>query len=116
MRFGAALIACAVLGGVSGGMTSVDKAFDAAAWRAAGREDSTRTGMVDDLVRSGRLRGLTEAEVTALLGPPPEVSYFHEWDMVYLLGPCRCLFPIDNEWLVIRLDEGRVSQARVVQD
>lgn len=37
--------------------------------------------------------------------------------MVYLLGPEGGLFPIDNEWLLIDLDQQeRVSGYRVVSD
>ncbi|HWP35878.1 MAG TPA: hypothetical protein VNM66_09800, partial [Thermodesulfobacteriota bacterium] len=47
--------------------------FDPGIWRAeAGRlaPEGTRGLMVPGLLASGRLRGLSEAEVRALLGPP----------------------------------------------
>lgn len=73
--------------------------------------------MVDDLRRSHRLRGLSRAEVVALLGEPPPTNYFREYDLVYWLGPERSPLGIDSEWLVIRVDEtGLVVEDRLITD
>jgi hypothetical protein len=77
--------------------------------------------MVDDLIASGRLDGLTRAEVVALLGEPLPRGSFPAGamytDMHYYLGPERGLFPIDSEWLFIDLDaEGVVESYYLYRD
>ena len=92
--------------------------FNAEMWRQPQVPGSTvRLSMVEWLVRSGRLDGLTRPQVLALLGPPTDLGYFQNWDLVYLLGPERGLFGIDSEWLAIRLGkDGRVAEYRIVRD
>jgi hypothetical protein len=94
------------------------RTFDAVAWRQVQRaDDETRLQMVESLLRSGRLNGLTRAQAVALLGPPDGGDYFSDWDLVYWLGPERGMIRIDSEWLVIRFDQhGRVSQYKVARD
>ena len=94
------------------------RTFDSAAWKRAEESDAdTRLHMIEHLVWSGKLDGLTQTQVVALLGPRPETDYFSEWDFVYWLGPNRGLLRIDSEWLVIRFNEaGRVAEYRVVSD
>jgi hypothetical protein len=99
--------------------------FDAAAWRLADPSKDTdreiRGSMVDDLMAQKLLDGLKEAEVEQLLGPPlPRSQYassgieVERWQMAYHLGPTRDV-PIDEEFLMIRLDEERrVVEYRVV--
>jgi hypothetical protein len=74
--------------------------------------------MVDDLVASRALEGLTRREVESLLGPREVTDKWGDWDLVYLLGPeRRGLFRIDSEWLVIRFNgDGRVAVYRLVND
>lgn len=95
--------------------------FDSAVWRATASEsthDSVRLRMVDDYLATHSPIGRTPDEVTADLGEPDDTGYFHEYDMVYRLGLERnSAFPIDSEWLVIRLDQDtRVSEARLSTD
>jgi hypothetical protein len=94
--------------------------FDAAVWRDSVQAFSPlapRGCMVDDLMATGRLRGLLRRDIVALLGEPRPKEYFKEYDLVYWLGPERGLFSIDSEWLVFRLDgAGRVREARLVTD
>ncbi|HEX8242360.1 MAG TPA: hypothetical protein VF541_02645 [Longimicrobium sp.] len=94
--------------------------FSAAVWRdtvQAYAELAPRGCMVDDLLASRDLHGLTRAEVVALLGTPPKTGYFREYDLVYWLGPERGPSSIDSEWLVLRLDAaGRVAEYRLVTD
>lgn len=95
--------------------------FDAALWRdprrAYSEEDPVRLRMVDDLLRRHPLRGMTRAQVVALLGEPRPTRYFREYDLVYWLGPERGWLSMDSEWLVVRLDSrGRVAEYRVVRD
>jgi hypothetical protein len=73
--------------------------------------------MADRLVARGTLHGKTRAEVVEMLGEPPPTEYFHEWDLVYWLGPERSFFPVDSEWLVIRFSpDGRVAEYRIARD
>ena len=94
--------------------------FNSEGWRQSRGEDTltpVRLQMIEWLIRSRQLDGLTRSEVVALLGPADDTSYFREWDMVYWLGPNRGLFRIDSDWLVIRYGpNGRVSDYRVVSD
>jgi hypothetical protein len=92
--------------------------FDAALWRQVNTADNpVRLNMVEWLVRSGRLDGLTRSQVLELLGQPDGGPYFREWDLVYWLGPERGLMGIDSEWLVLRIgSDGRVAEYRVVRD
>lgn len=72
--------------------------------------------MAEDLVRSKRLIGLSEAQITALLGPSTGTPGFDSWDIVYALGPCRdCYMPIDPAWLAIRLNDDRATEVRIIE-
>jgi len=98
--------------------------FNAELWR--NREDSQSDGMwpprlcmVDHLISSGRLEGLTRSEVVELLGPPNQESYFSSvaHDMHYHLGPERGFIRIDSEWLLIAFGEnGKVSRYWLARD
>ncbi|HEX2594531.1 MAG TPA: hypothetical protein VHL34_23715 [Rhizomicrobium sp.] len=92
--------------------------FNATVWRQAdGSSDPVRLSMVDWLIGSGQLNGLTHAEVLNLLGPPYRGGYFRNWPLVYWLGPERGFMGIDSEWLAIRFDSnGRVSECRILSD
>jgi hypothetical protein len=94
--------------------------FTSEGWRQGGGENTAtpvRLRMIEWLMRSGQLDGLTRPEVATLLGPANETRYFSDWDLVYWLGPERGMFRIDSEWLVIRFGpNGRVSEYRVVRD
>ena len=92
--------------------------FDAILWRQAQTSNiSVRVRMVEWLVRSGTLDGLSRPQVLELLGEPDGGPYFRDWDLVYWLGPERGLMGFDSEWLVLRFGpDGRVSEYRVVRD
>jgi len=94
--------------------------FTSEGWRQGGGENTftpVRLQMIEWLVRSHRLDGLTRAEVLAQLGPTRATPYFPDWDLVYWLGPERGFFSIDSEWLVIRFGrDGRVAEYRVERD
>jgi hypothetical protein len=68
---------------------------------------AVRGCMVDDLLEKHELRGMTRAEVVALIGEPEKSDLFPEYDMVYWLGPERGLIGTDSEYLVMKLDKSR---------
>jgi hypothetical protein len=77
------------------------RSFDAAAWRAdsdGGR--GVRQRMVDDLLSSGRLDGLTRAQVLDLLGPPDSSG---AGSLEYVTGDERGFVRIDSEILVVEV-------------
>jgi hypothetical protein len=92
--------------------------FDSAAWKAAEPDvaNPVRLRMVDDLLRRHRLVGKGKAEIDELLGRPTQTGHFADYDYVYWLGPERGFISIDSEWLVLKLEHGKVVQARVVRD
>lgn len=61
--------------------------------------------MIDHLVWSGKLDGVSKKDVISMLGPASETNYFSDWDAVYYLGRERGLIGIDSEWLVIVFDD-----------
>jgi len=90
--------------------------FDSARWKTP-QTGYTRVRMVSMLLLTHDLKGMTRAEVIALLGEPPPSDYFRDWDFVYHLGHERGLFRVDSEWLVLRFGpDGRVSEFAVVSD
>lgn len=68
---------------------------------------AVRGCMVDDLLDQHDLRGMTSAEVIALIGEPEHADVFQEYDMVYWLGPERGLIGTDSEYLVMKLDKAK---------
>jgi hypothetical protein len=92
------------------------RAFSSAEWKSPAA-DGVRLSMLDPLLWTHRLRGMSREQVLALLGPPDPTGYFREWDYVYWLGDERGLFRIDSEWLVLRFGkDDRVSEWAVVRD
>jgi hypothetical protein len=92
--------------------------FNSTAWKNADMADSknpVRLRMVDDLLKRHRLVGRTRAEVEQLLGPPTETGKFGDYDYAYWLGPERGFISIDSEWLALKVEGGRVTQAKVVR-
>jgi len=93
--------------------------FDRAVWNAeaAGIDDFRRHRMADWLVEQRRLVGMSRAEVVSMLGEPTITSHFRKYDLVYVLGHERGWMSIDDEWLLMRLDEGgHVSAAELARD
>lgn len=93
-------------------------AFNSSSWKAENRRgaDGVRVRMVDDLLRTHKLVGMSRDQLEELLGVPPATEYFREYDYVYWLGPERGLFSIDSEWLVVKCGQGVVVSAQVVTD
>lgn len=96
------------------------EAFDSQKWKAAQAVDSLwpdRLRMVDDLINTVSLVGLSKDRVTELLGEGDKTNYWNDWDAVYWLGPERGLFGIDSEWLVLRYSpDDHVTEYRIVTD
>jgi hypothetical protein len=120
---GAHLLGVGLLLGVLFGTPAVSDyasrtAFDSTSWKAENRHgaEGIRVRMVDDLLRTHKLVGMSRAQLENLLGVPPATEYFREYDYVYWLGPERGLFPIDSEWLVVKCDHNVVVSAQVVTD
>ena len=63
--------------------------------------------MVDDLLDTHELRGMTRAQVVALIGEPDSTRDFPEYDLVYWLGPQRGLIGTDSEYLAMKLDKAK---------
>ena len=77
-----------------------------------------RARMVGSLLEKHDLVGMTEEEITTLLGEDDtQMGYFQEENrMVYCLGSDGQLFPIDNQWLLLDFDEGRVEEYSLTMD
>jgi hypothetical protein len=92
--------------------------LDPIAWQDPSQvKQGVRLSMADWLVFWGTLRGKTRSEVVKLLGEPPDTVYRGDWDLIYWLGRERGFFPIDSEWLALRLgQDGRVIDSRIVRD
>lgn len=92
--------------------------FDSTRWKTVSRaDDQTRVHMIEHLIWSGKLDGLSRSDVIDLLGPASDSGYFRDRDLVYHLGNQRSLLSLDSEWLVIDLDpRGRVARYEVVSD
>ena len=91
------------------------KTFSAKKWREAPDE---RVNIVDSLLSKHDLIGMTEKEVTALLGENDNDSGYFSKDgrYVYYLGPERGFFSIDSEWLLIDFSDGAVSDFSLTTD
>ena len=99
--------------------------FDAELWRNQEQvEHNTmwppRLCMVDNLMSSGKLKGLTRSQVVQLLGPPHDKNFpggAMNCDIHYYLGPERGFIRIDSEWLFITLgDNGKVNKYWIYRD
>jgi hypothetical protein len=94
------------------------KTFDAEIWK---NQDNTkqdifwppRLCMVDNLMSSKRLDGLSRIQVIELLGPPHSKDFpggAAQCDIHYYLGPERGFIRIDSEWLFIKFDNDEKVQ------
>jgi hypothetical protein len=94
--------------------------FDSAKWQAAAKPDATRNSvrlrMADSFLADQQPIGQSRDQIVALLGEPDDTPYFRNYDMVYYLGPERGPMGIDSEWLVFKLTNGIVTEARLVTD
>jgi outer membrane protein assembly factor BamE (lipoprotein component of BamABCDE complex) len=99
-----------------GGCGSSER-FDSHRWRNADLDTRERSNMVGSLIKARRLDGMDRDSVVALLGEPTPTDKWDGSEMIYVLGPDGSMFPIDNEWLLIELDQqGRVAGYQVRPD
>jgi hypothetical protein len=79
-----------------------------------------RLCMVDDLMVSGRLMGMSSNQVVELLGPPHDKSFPFgavNCDIHYYLGPERGFIRIDSEWLFLKFGpDGKVNRQWLYTD
>lgn len=77
-----------------------------------------RTAIIDDLLETHELKGMTAQEVVDLLGPHDNIAgYFVQEDRyVYYLGPERGWMSIDSEWLLIDFENGVVVDHAITRD
>ena len=89
-------------------------AFDSASWKAENGKGAraVRVHMVDDLLQTHRLVGMSRLQLESLLGVPPANDSFPGYDYVYWLGPGSS----DYEWLVIKCERGAVVSAEVTRN
>jgi outer membrane protein assembly factor BamE (lipoprotein component of BamABCDE complex) len=107
-----ALLVALLIAGCSSGT-----AFDQTGWKSADLDGRVRADMFPDFLDRYPLRGMTRSQVIALLGPPTPTDKWAGTDMIYVLGSDGSMFPIDNEWLLIKLDrQQRVKSFRRVTD
>ncbi|QNE38309.1 hypothetical protein F1C16_01415 [Hymenobacter sp. NBH84] len=78
--------------------------FNQDTWAA---KQDKRYEMVDDLQSSHQLIGLTEKQVTTLLGKP-DMRFENSWE--YYLGMPPKLIPIDGDALSLEFRDGRVTR------
>lgn len=91
--------------------------FESTQWKShLNDQDPIKLRMVDDLLSHHHLIGMTAKEVEELLGVPPKTSYFRDYDYVYWLGLERTAFGIDSEWLGVKFEDGKVTQADILND
>jgi hypothetical protein len=79
---------------------------------------TTRSEMVEDLLREYSFIGWTPEQVEKLLGPAePPPAWDNRWDFVYHLGADRTFAPIDHEWLGFSVGEdGKVDAYQTFVD
>jgi len=76
--------------------------------------------MAHDIIRSRKLIGMSKENVVDLLGPPDRTGRYNrlepDVDLNYSLGPEKGYISIDNEWLTVRFQDGKVSEVAVTRD
>jgi len=75
-----------------------------------------RLRMVDDLLKTYELVGMSKNQVDELLSIPEPTGYFRDYHYVYQLGPDRGPISIDSEWLGIKFENDKVVEARILKD
>ena len=95
---------------------TTERPFDSERWKNI---QDKRTEMVDDLINKRLLDNLTKDQVIELLGEPlKDNPYFVSTgrDMIYHLGQERNPFGVDSEWLLVWLDDNKVTKYKLMTD
>lgn len=95
---------------------TIEKPFNTERWI---NNQDKRTEIVDDLIDKRLLNNLTQEQVINLLGEPlKDNPYFVSTgrDMIYHLGRERNPLGVDSEWLLIWLDDNKVTRYEIVTD
>lgn len=89
--------------------------FESSAWKnSTDWNDSTRGRMIDDLLASYTLRGMSALEIHKLLGEPEELLS-SETQLIYWISPDG--MRIDSFWLSLTLDENqKVKSYEIITD
>ena len=82
-----------------------------AEWGPLGRD--SRSGVAREIVRDGHLIGLTPERVVELLGEPNRRRMSAEYgELKYIVGPSG----VDDLWLCIHVENGRVVRCEIRSD
>lgn len=97
--------------------------FDSVQWKQAaweakeGNHSESRICMVDDLLRTHRLVGLSRQELENLLGKPNDLeSAQTKSEYLYYLGPERSYLSVDSDWLDVIFAHDKVVSAIIKPD
>ena len=82
-----------------------------AAWGSLGSD--SRSGVAHEIVRDGHLIGLAPERVVELLGEPNPRRMSPEYgDLKYVVGPSG----VDDVWLCVHVENGRVVRCEIRSD
>lgn len=73
-----------------------------------------RMDNIEDRVERGELIGLTEADIMDSFGLPEQEPIFRDWDANYWIRQQPSC--IDDIWLLLEYEDGRVSAAVIMGD
>ena len=91
--------------------------FDSKQWQIhLADRDTIKQKMVNDLLSKHQLIGMTQSNIDEILGKPPQIEYFKDYDYVYWLGPESSALSIDSEWLGIKFEKGIVVRVDILRD
>lgn len=114
------LIVCSLLnhGGCNNSSSTPNGSFQPGKWKEAkGEFAENRKPMVNSLVSSHKLEGLSREDVIDLLGEPDAHNRYPGGnDLNYSLGAESGYFSIDTEWLTIFFRDGQVDEVAVTTD
>ncbi len=93
------------------------QAFVSEGWQRPGASyDGTRQAMVQDLLATRTLMGMSEDSVLNLLGKPNTGPWQSASTINYRLGPEPGPFSVGSEWLILELDGGHLSNFSISRD
>ncbi len=92
--------------------------FDSNVWKNAETEfdQNIRYRMHRNLLKKYPLIGMSENDLTNLLGHETLTDKFQNWDIVYWMDTESGAFAIDNVWLLIDIEDSKVLKYKVTTD